>query len=182
VELSGTAGKFALVPARDENQLPGFRPGEHHLSAEWRQRQAKGDIEFQLYWIPFVDEDRTPAKTLTEGWEEDHKQLAGSVRFPQTDPGSAEARSWAVLASEMGANPGNWIHDRSDSIREPATEFGTARKIAYQLSQAGRGVLEPDWYRSVFETGAISPELAAELQRRQDEKDKAGHVSCAPKP
>lgn len=182
VELSGTAGKFTLVPVRDENQRPGFRPGRHHLSDEWKRRQGNGDIEFRLYWISFVNEDSTPAKTLTERWEEGHKQLAGTVRFPQTNRGSGEAKLWAILASEMGANPGNWINDRTDSIREPATEFGAARKIAYQLSQSGRGALEPRWYRSVFETGEISPELAAELQRRRDEKDKAGHVSWASEP
>jgi hypothetical protein len=43
-EVGGIAGKFMLVPTRNENQRPGFRPGERHLSHEWRTRQAAGDI------------------------------------------------------------------------------------------------------------------------------------------
>jgi hypothetical protein len=80
----------------------------------------------------------------------------------------------------MGANPGNWIHDKQDTIREPATEFGTARKLAYQMSQAGRGALEPDSYRAVFATGRIGPDLANELRRRRESKANMGHVDSAP--
>jgi len=80
----------------------------------------------------------------------------------------------------MGANPGNWIHDKENSIHEPSTEFGLARKLAYQKSQEGRGVLEPKWYQPVFETAQIGPGLAQELRRRQDIKSKAGHVNSAP--
>ena len=79
----------------------------------------------------------------------------------------------------MGANPGNWVHDKPDSIREPASEFGAARKIAYQKSQAGRNALAPEAYQSVFETRQIDQDLAQELTRRRDKKDKAGHVSLA---
>jgi hypothetical protein len=179
-ETGGTAGKFTFVPARNENRRPEFRPGERHLSEEWKMRQRSGDVEFRLYWIPFLSEDKTPTKTLTDRWEEDHKQLAGTVIFPQSDPDSEEAILFGILAAEMGANPGNWVHDRDDSIREPATEFGTARKLAYQMSQAGRGALEPDSYQAVFETGRIGPDLAKELRRRRDAKVRIGHVSCAP--
>jgi hypothetical protein len=179
-EIGGTAGKFTFVPTRNENRRPEFRPGERRLSEEWRMRQRSGDVEFRLYWIPFLNEGKTPTKTLTDRWEEDHKQLAGTVIFPQSDPGSEEAILFGILATEMGANPGNWIHDKEDTIREPATEFGTARKLAYQMSQAGRGALEPDYYQTGFETGMIGPDLAKELRRRRDSKVRIGHVSCAP--
>jgi hypothetical protein len=86
---------------------------------------------------------------------------------------------FGILASEMGANPGNWIHDKEDTIRESATEFGTARKLAYQISQAGIGALEPDSYKTVFETGKIGPDLAEELRRRRDSKVRVGHISFA---
>jgi hypothetical protein len=178
-EIGGTAGKFTFVPAQDENRRPEFRPGERHLSEEWKMRQRSGDVEFRLYWIPFLNEDKTPTKALTDRWEEDHKQLAGMVLFPRSDPDSEEAILFGILASEMGANPGNWIHDKEDTIREPATEFGTARKLAYQISQAGRGALEPDSYKTVFETGKIGPDLAEELRRRRDSKVRAGHIGFA---
>ncbi len=102
------------------------------------------------------------------------------MRFPRTDPDTEGARLWATLASEIGANPGHWVHDRENSIAEPATAFTAARKIAYGLSQEGRDALPPEECREVFETGEIGPELARELERRRAEKEEAGHVSRAP--
>jgi hypothetical protein len=179
-EIGGTAGKFTFVPVQDENTPPQFRPGERYLSEEWKKRQLSGDVRFLLYWISYLNEETTPTKALTAPWEEDHKQLAGIVTFTQADPESEEAQLWAILASEMGANPGNWIHDKGDSIHEAATEFGSARKIAYRLSQEGRGALEPKWYRSVFETGKIGSDLGQELKRRREVKRKADHMNQAP--
>jgi hypothetical protein len=166
VEARGRAGKFTFVPTHDGNHRPGLRPGDRHLSQEWRERQRAGDVEFALYWIPFLDQSRTPTTTLTQPWLETHKQRVGTVVLPRTDPESEPARLWAALASAMGANPGNWIADDSDAVTEPATEFGTARKIAYQISQTGRNALDPRMYESVFSTGEIDPDLARELLRR----------------
>jgi hypothetical protein len=178
-EAGGTVGKFTLVPARDENTRPGIRPGERHLSEDWKRRQKPGDIAFGLYWIPWLDEARTSTAELTEPWVEDHKQRVGEVVFPAADLDSDAARLWAALANEMGANPGNWVRDTGDTIREPATPFETARKLAYALSQKGRDVLDEALYRDVFTTGEIGPALAQELRRRVDAKAKAGHVSAA---
>ena len=51
------------------------------------------------------------------------------VTFPMADPESMDAKLMALLASEMGANPGNWIQDdpseRASDL--PATEFTAAR-------------------------------------------------------
>ena len=180
VGVGETAGKFTLVPTSDENRFPGLRPGERHLSEEWKKRQEKDDVEFLLYWIPFLNENKTPTRELTDRWEEEHKQLVGTITFPKTNLDSEEAKMWAILATEIGANPGNWVHNKDNTIKEPATEFGVARKIAYQKSQEGRGVLDPERYRSVFETGQISQDLVQELTKRRDKKEKAGHVSWAP--
>jgi len=106
--------------------------------------------------------------------------LVGITVFPQTDLDSEDARLWAILATEMGANPGNWVADKLNSIQQPASEFGVARKIAYQKSQEGRGALEPNFYQSVFSTAQITPELAQELKRRHNTKLKAGHICQAP--
>ncbi|MBV7336894.1 hypothetical protein KFU94_53430 [Chloroflexi bacterium TSY] len=179
VKVRDTAGKFTFVPIRDENRRPGFRPGERHLTEEWKRRQREGDIKFQLFWIPFLSEDKTPSCELTEPWHEEYKKLVGTVTFPKIDLDSEEASLWAILALEMGANPGNWVHDEGNTIKEPATEFGLARKLAYQKSQEGRNVLEPTWYKSVFKTGQISPELAQELARRRQQKEELGHISYA---
>ena len=179
-EVGGTGGKFTFVPVVDDNRFPGLRPGQRHLTEEWRGRQARGDIAFGLHWIAFLDEARTPTHRLTHNWEEDHKQLVGTIVFPQVDPDAEEGQLWAILASEMGANPGNWIADKQNSIQEPATEFAVARKIAYQRSQQGRNVLPPERYQTVFRGAPISPELAAELRRRRRQKADAGHVNQAP--
>jgi hypothetical protein len=180
VEINGKAGKFTLVPAVQDNHHPKFKPGEYHLSEEWKQRQLQGDIEFRLYWIAFVNEDETPVFELTDRWEEGHKHFAGTVTFPKTDAGTEDAIQWSTLANEMGANPGNWVHDNANSITEPATEFTTARKIAYGKSQEGRGALGADRYQCVFESGEIDPDLARELEKRRKEKSDKRHVDCAP--
>ena len=180
VETGDTGGKFTFVPVVDENHLPGLEPGERYLSEEWKRRQLAGDIVFQLYLIPFLDEARTPTRALTDRWDEESKQRVGRIVFPQTEPNSDEAGLWSSLAAEMGANPANWIANRENSVREPATEFGNARKLAYQKSQEGRRALAPETYQSTFQTGRISPELARELSRRRSEKTAAGHVDHAP--
>ncbi|HLL70900.1 MAG TPA: hypothetical protein VK363_05670 [Pyrinomonadaceae bacterium] len=179
-EVSGKAAKFVFIPSRDENGLPGINPGERHLSEEWKKRQSESDVEFKLFRIPFVSEEETPLGKLTHAWKETNKRHIGTVTFPRTDMDSEEAKLWAMLASEMGANPGNWVHNRENSVGEPATEFGAARKLAYNLSQHGRRALDPKTYESVFETGKLTPDLAAELKRRHEEKERAGHVSQAP--
>ena len=123
---------------------------------------------------------RRQPKRLLIGGRKIISSWPATVIFPQSDPDSEEAILLGILATEMGANPGNWVHDRDDTIKEPATEFGTARKLAYQMSQAGRGALEPDSYQTVFETGRISQDLAKELRRRRDAKARLGHISWAP--
>lgn len=178
VEAGGTAGKLTLVPIRGEG--PDEAEGERRLTEDWRRRQGAGDVEFLLHWIPFLDEDQTPTDELTEPWEEGHRRLAGTVVFPRIDPDSEEARLWADLAAEMGANPGNWVRNRDNAVGEPATEFGAARKIAYGLSQEGRNALPPDLYQEVFRTGEIDEGLARELKRRRKEKEEVGHVDRAP--
>jgi hypothetical protein len=179
-EVGDIAAKFEFVPLRNDNHHPGFRPGERHLTEEWKERQIGGDIEFDLYWIPFLDEERTPTHKLTQPWQEEHKERIGAVIFPQGSRDSDEASLWGLLASEMGANPGNWVHDRENTITDPATEFGVARKIAYQASQDGRQALDPREYQSVFRSGTIGEALAGELRRREVELERVGQVRSAP--
>src|SRR3954447_5869048 len=55
VEVGGALGKFMFKPITEENPHRAPAPGERHLSEEWRHRQARGDIEFTLHWLPFID-------------------------------------------------------------------------------------------------------------------------------
>ncbi len=178
VETGGVPGKFVIEPLRDENGLRPLEPGERYLSKEWRERQARGPIEFNLHWIPYISEAETPMIALTRPWRE-QRHLVGRITFPKLEPESEEARSWSALAAEMGANSGNWVRDRANSIPLPGTAFGVARLFAYRKSQDGRGVLPEAGYAHVFQTGTIDADLAAELARRRSDKRRAGHVDSA---
>ncbi len=131
-----------------------------------------------MYWIPFIDEEHTPRATLTRAWKEE-RQLIARATFPAIDYRTGEAVLWAILAAEMGANPGNWVRDRANGIPLPETEFGLARKIAYEKSQQGRGVLPEADYLHVFSGGEIGDVLAAELRRRREAKRARGHADGA---
>jgi len=184
VETGGIPGKFAMVPLTDENELRSLAaliispPGERHLTKEWRARQTKGEIIFNLHWLPFIDEKVTSLTDLTEGWEE-QPHLVGQITFPRTDDNSEQDQLWADLASEMGANPGNWVRDRENSIPEPGTEFTCARKLAYRKSQKGRDVLPEAAYAHVFARGEIDGNLAGELKSRRAKKKDSGHIDRA---
>ncbi|GEM_PF-2288302 len=180
VELGGVGGKFTFVPLQPDSKSPGLSPNEHLFSLDWKNRQRLDDLLFDLYWIPFLDEERTPTQTLTQAWSEGHRQRVGKVSFPQSDPDSEEARLWFSLAAEMGANPGNWVCDREGTGIGPATEFETARKIAYRASQDGRHALAEEWYAAVFSTRQIGADLAQELRQRRDAKARSGHIDQAP--
>ncbi|MEO1249643.1 MAG: hypothetical protein AAFW76_07360, partial [Pseudomonadota bacterium] len=177
--VGGQIGKLVFVPTKDDNPLRALKPGERHLTEDWRDRQAAGPLAFDLYWLPFIDEKSTPLGELTEPWKEEPQKI-GQAIFPQIDWQADEAQHWAALAAEIGANPGNWVRDKDNSIAEPATEFTCARKIAYQLSQTGRDALPDDTYAHVFRSGQITESLAAELDRRRHLKKNGGHIDTAP--
>jgi hypothetical protein len=179
VEAGGVLGKFMFQPMTDENRHRALTPGERHLSAEWRARQARGDIVFTLHWLPFIDERATSTTVLTKAWEQ-RPAPVGEVIFPRVDPDSEEAQLFAALTAELGANPGNWVADAGNTIAEPGTEFTCARKFAYRLSQQGREVLSESAYTHVFRGEPIDPALAAELRKRRGAKTAAGHMDVAP--
>jgi hypothetical protein len=178
-EVGGVLGKFMFAPATDENPLRALTPGERHLSVEWRQRQARGDIHFTLNWLPFIDEASTSTTELTKPWVQ-RPVAVGQVTFPGIDGSDTETASWPMLAAELGANPGNWVADAGNTVAEPSTQFACARKLAYRNSQAGRNALPPAAYAHVFEGKPIGAPLTAELQRRRAAKQAAGHMDTAP--
>ena len=176
VRARDVLGKFTFVPASttpmgiDVTREPG------HLTKDWRTRQRAGALEFHLRWIPFLDERRTPLDDLTREWAHEHEVPVGTVVFPMVDPDSVQARLTALLATELGANPGNWEETPGASRSAlPATRFAAARKLAYTASQRARHALPDGRYMSFFERGEISPELAHELIQRYQQKRAAGH-------
>ena len=95
--------------------------------------------------------------------------------FPKVTAETRESKLAALLASELGANPGNWQETTDQSAGQlPSTRFTAARFLAYRLSQQHRRALPEDSYRSFFEKGEISDALAATLIARYKEKQAAG--------
>lgn len=183
VTAGDTPGKFTFVPETRVGRRWNPFPGERFLSRDWRERAARGEITFEAYWIPWLDEERTPLDEPAAKWEEEHRVAVGTVSFvPADDP--REARLLALLAAEMGANPGNWISGREDEAGSalPATEFTAGRALAYARGQEARGALTADACRDFFATGEISDGLARELERRCAEKTRRGHAVPVPPP
>jgi hypothetical protein len=176
VRARDTLGKFTFVPTVDVPMGLAAGRGPTHLTKDWRARQSAGPLAFVLKWIPFLDERRTPLDDLTRPWAHEHEVTVATVTFPKTDPETTEAKLTALLASELGANPGNW-DETSDGPASalPATRFTAARQLAYRASQETRGALGEESYASFFERGEISPALADELLRRYRQKRAAGH-------
>jgi hypothetical protein len=113
---------------------------------------------------------------LTRAWAQDHRVEVGKVSFPKVDPDTRHAKLAAILASEMGANQGNWIEtSEGPAPALPATEFTAARFLVYRRSQKERNVLPEEMYNAFFECGEIAPKLADELLRRYRAKRAAGH-------
>ena len=176
VRARDVLGKFTFVPASQTPMGLDPRRGPTHLTEDWRARQSAGPLEFELRWIPFLDERTTPLDDLTRGWAHDHEVAVGTVVFPQTDPDTMQAKLTALLASELGANPGNWEETpETPASALPATRFTAARQLAYRASQQARHALPEESYASFFERGEIGAELANELIRRYHEKRSVGH-------
>jgi hypothetical protein len=169
-------GKFTFVPTGPATPDGDVTRGAKYFTQEWRARQSAGPLTFDLRWIPFLNDRDTPLDDLTRAWPADHEMTVGTVTFPKIDPDSIEAKLTALLASELGANPGNWDETPEGGRPDlPATRFTAARQLAYRASQQARGVLPEERYASFFERGEISPELGAELIRRYQQKRAAGH-------
>jgi hypothetical protein len=176
VRARDTLGKFTFIPVDDVNTRRGVDASGHYLTDDWRLRQSRGPLAFGVYWIPFQSERETPLDPLTRAWDEDRRVRVGTVTFPQIDPSSRDAKLAALLAAEMGANPGHWVEQIGDTGASlPATRFTASRALVYRTSQRERGALEDADYASFFARGDISETLAAELVRRHRSKQSAQH-------
>lgn len=176
VRLGDSFGKFTLVPADGANQHRSIRPGERYLTEDWRHRQSNGDLEFQLYWIPYLDEHSTPLEQLTRAWSEEQRRTLGAIVFPRIDPDSRDAKLVSLLAFEMGGNPGNWLSSRDPAAASlPPSAFEAGRALAYRRSQEGRMALPEESYAGVFSTGVIDPALTGVLLDRYRANRLSGH-------
>jgi hypothetical protein len=176
VRARDVLGKFTFVPVAGAAAGADPSRGPKHFTEDWRTRQAAGPLAFRLEWIRFLGERETPLGDLTTAWQDSQRVAVGTVTFPKTDPGTRDARLTALLASELGANAGNW-DETPDGPRPalPATRFTAARALAYRESQKNRGALPEEAYASFFTDGKISDTLANDLIGRYRAKRAAGH-------
>jgi len=175
VRARNVLGKFSFVPTADPAADARAARGPACFTDDWRLRQAAGPLTFALEWLPFVSDGATPLDDLTTPWQTEAVRV-GTVTFPRVDPESRASRLVALLASELGANPGNWLESPDDDgTGLPATRFTAARKLAYRASQRNRGALSDEAYATFFQRGEIDQVLAAELVRRYAAKRAAGH-------
>ena len=176
VRAGDTLGKFVFVPLDPPAPAHDPRRGHHHLRDDWTMRQARGRLDFRVDWIRFSDEHRTSTTDLTRAWDESDRVAVARLEFPRTDPASREHALLALLATEVGANPGHWIETTAAAPAAlPATRFTAARQLAYARSQAHRHALPHDAWSSFFATGRIDDPLARELIRRHEARRAAGH-------
>lgn len=168
VEARTTLGKFTFVPEPQVHGRRSLRPGARYLSEDWKRRARAANVAFAVRWIPFVNEKETPLVKLSHKWSEVGAVPIGSATFIRAEAGSREERLLPLLASEMGANPGNWVSGREvSSSGFPITTFAAGRQLAYALSQKSRGALPEASYQEFFDSGGtIGPALEAELLRR----------------
>ena len=174
VRARDTFGKFTFVPTDPPNQ-DGHGREPRQFTEDWKTRIAAGPLAFELHWIPFLNERETPLGDLTTAWRDGHKVRVGTVAFPQVKTETRQSMLTAFLASELGANPGNWQETPDAPEGElPSTRFTAARFLAYRLSQRHRQALPDESYASFFEKGEISEALAETLLARYREKKTAG--------
>ena len=129
--------------------------GPTQFTEDWRTRTAAGPLTFELHWIPFLNERETPLDDLTTAWRDEHQVRVGTVVFPQVKAETRESKLIALLASELGANPGNWqetpdapagaasvdtVHRRPipGLPPEPAASTGPARRELSLVLREGR--------------------------------------------
>ena len=175
VRARDVLGKFTFVPTVEAAPSPRAGRGPSYFTDDWKRRQSAGPLTFALEWLPFVNDRATPLDHLTTAWQTQPVSV-GTVTFPRIDPQSRSSQLIALLASELGANPGNWLETPDDDgTGLPATRFTAARMLAYRASQRNRGALPDDAYATFFQRGEIDAALAAELVRRYAAKRVAGH-------
>jgi len=176
VKARDVFGKFTFIPTPTAAEDSGVRRGPQHLTEDWRVRQSRGPLEFSLEWIPYLSERETPLDDLTTPWHDGQKVRVGTVTFPQIDPDAMETKLIALLASELGANPGNWQETPDEAAASlPATRFTAARSLCYRASQKNRGALPDESYAAFFDRGEVDAALARELVSRYAAKRAAGH-------
>ena len=141
VRARDVLGKFTFVPASEVGR--GRVARCTRFTDDWRARQSAGDLAFDLRWIPFIDDRRTPAEDLTRPWAARSRGQRRARHLPEDrlrhdEPKltSCWRRSWRKprqLGRDSGGAatdaPGHALHRRPAArlSREPAGASRPAR-------------------------------------------------------
>ena len=135
-ETGGVAGKFVFEPASEASRLRPLSAGKNHLSEEWRQRQARGALVFDVNWIPFIDAQQTSLEALTSPWRE-KRQAIGTVTFPQLDSATEESAFGKGSPPRWGPIPATGF--TIETIRSASLRPGSALPARTPIGKARRG-------------------------------------------
>ena len=136
--------------------------GPKQFTDDWRARTAAGPLTFELHWIPFLNERETPLDDLTTAWRDQHKVRVGTVVFPQVNAETRESKLIALLASELGANPGNW---------QETTDAAAGTASVHTVHRSTVPCLPPEPAAS---TGPARRELSLVLRERRGQRGARG--------
>jgi hypothetical protein len=108
-------------------------PDRNHWGGDITERLAEGPLSYSLDAQFFVDEATTPIEDPTVDWPSPYLTVA-RITIPQQDPGSPEGRSVADRVERTTFDPWTALAEH-----RPLGEIMRARKVAYRVSQVGRG-------------------------------------------
>jgi hypothetical protein len=108
-------------------------PDRNHWAADITGRLAEGPLAYSLDAQFFVDEATTPIEDPTVDWPAPYVPVA-RITIPPQDPSSAEGRALAERVERATFDPWTALAEH-----RPLGEIMRARKVAYRVSQVGRG-------------------------------------------
>ena len=177
VRARDVLGKFTFVPTSDVNTARPIAPREKHLSADWRERQRAGALDFRLFWIPFVSEQATPSNELTRAWAQDHRVEVGMVSFPKNrsrlEEREARRNSRVGDGGQPGqldskrargpppASPGNGVHSGSLSRSTGAARRSATFFLKTCTTLSSNGVRSPATWPTSCSAGTTQNERRA---------------------
>src|SRR5688572_29441447 len=83
VRARDVLGKFTFVPTVAPSPASDRSHDPQLFTDDWRARQSAAALEFDVRWIPFLDDRRTPLEDLTRAWAHEHEVSVATLSFPK---------------------------------------------------------------------------------------------------
>jgi hypothetical protein len=134
------AVRYLLRPAQDAATVETTdATGPDALRSELAARLAGGDVRFDLYIQPFINESLTPIEDASVEWTEAVSPpiLVATLTIPSQDLTSDAAQSVRAAVDDMAFNPWNAPEDF-----RPLGNINRVRYHAYKASSSRRGAAQ----------------------------------------